>query len=399
MKSILFITSTNLAANPRLVKELRLATTAGYATTVVQFRMGNWNDALTIQLQQEFLHTEFITLSALRSPFVPWLYSSLLQKLYNLLPVSFLSTKMLSVVTGKRSWLLLREIKKMRKSYDWVIAHNPAAFYPALVYAQRSGAKLGIDVEDYHPGETVLVKQQEQMLRLMQRVLPRALYCSYAAPLIAAETHKKIPGLTNKQLVLLNGFAANEFKEPNESESKRLKLVWFSQNIDAGRGLEEVLPAVTALQDKVELHLIGHLNPIFGEKYVRNRNGIVVHQPMPQQQLHAFLATCDVGLATDVPINRNREIALTNKILAYTQAGLFILTFPVEAQLDFLTSYQLQHRVMHNRYESILDVLALLATEDLSEKKMQQYAAGQQFDWLKLGKVLTATWEEEQHSV
>lgn len=394
MKRMLFITSTNLAANPRLVKELRLAIDAGYHTTVVQFTVGNWSDGLTKALQQQYPQTIFISLSAMRSPFLPWLWSSLLQKFYSLLPVSFLTTEMLSVVTGKRSWLLLQGVKKTSESYDWVIAHNPAAFYPAYVYAQRSGAKLGIDVEDYHPGETTVPKQQQQMLRFMQQLLPKARYCSYAAPLIAAEVKKNIQGLANKQLVLLNGFLGSEFIAPVSTTVDRLKLVWFSQNIDAGRGLEEVIPAVNELHALVELHLVGYLQPKFAATHLKNRNGIVLREPMPQQELHRFLATCDVGLATDVPVNKNRELALTNKILAYAQAGLYILSFPVDAQLDFLKTYQLHHSIMKNSCDAIIEVLQSLTKDHINNNKAEQYSIGMQFDWIKLGKPLVETWEQ-----
>jgi len=47
MKKILFLTSTNLASNPRLLKELRLAVTHGYDCTVMQFQLGNWSDTAT----------------------------------------------------------------------------------------------------------------------------------------------------------------------------------------------------------------------------------------------------------------------------------------------------------------------------------------------------------------
>ncbi|QNA45006.1 glycosyltransferase family protein [Lacibacter sediminis] len=394
MKRMLFITSTNLAANPRLVKELSLAIDAGYDTTVVQFSVGNWSDGLTTALQQRFQNTAFISLSALRSPFFPWLWSSLLQKFYNSLPVSFLTTEMLSIVTGKRSWILLRFLKKVSQSYDWVIAHNPGAFYPAYVYSQRSGAKLGIDVEDYHPGETTFPKQQQQMLRLMQLLLPKATYCSYAAPLIAAEVQKNIPGMLNKQLVLLNGFLASEFIAPELQTGNRLKLVWFSQNIDSGRGLEEVIPAVNELHSLVELHLIGYLQPQFAEMHLKNRNGIVLHDPMPQHELHTFLATCDVGLATDVPVNKNRELALTNKILAYAQAGLYILSFPVQAQLDFLKTYQLHYSIMNNSCAAIVPVLTSLNKDFINAAKAEQFTIGMQFDWKKLGRPLVETWQQ-----
>lgn len=393
MKRILFITSANLAANPRLVKELMLARDAGFESTVLQFQMGNWSDALTQELQKNFPATEFILLSAHRKPFGLWLMSSVLQKLYSLLPASFLSAEKLSFAVSKRSWILLRKVKQIQNKYNWVIAHNPAAFYPAWYISQKKGIRLGIDVEDYHPGETTVKKQEMQMRLLMQKLLPAADYCSYAAPLIAEEVQQDIPGIRGRQIVVVNGFPAQEFIQPVVNTSAVLKMVWFSQNIDGGRGLEEVIIAVNQLYPAVELHLIGHLHPAFAREYLQNTTGIVIHEPMPQQQLHVFLAQFDIGLASDIPVNRNRELAITNKIIAYAQAGLYILCFPSKGQVDFLHQYQLYHTVTDNKCESVITFLQSFTPHTVDELKMQQYEKGLRLNWQELARPLAHIWE------
>jgi hypothetical protein len=137
MKNILFITSTNLAANPRLVKELRLAVQNNFTCTVIQFCLGNWSDVMTDTLEKEFSSVHFIRLSALRTPFLPWFLTTSLQKIVSILPTGLLSGYLLSVATGKRSALLQWQLKQLMESFDWVIAHNPAAFYPAFSFASK----------------------------------------------------------------------------------------------------------------------------------------------------------------------------------------------------------------------------------------------------------------------
>jgi hypothetical protein len=397
MKNILFLTSTNLAANPRLLKELKLATSNGYEATVIQFSVGNWSDTMTADLQQQFPAVEFVQLSALRKPFFPWLLCTAFFKLSNIVPLSVRNYWLLSVSAGKRSFLLLQELKKMNKRYDWVIAHNPAAFYPASWFGKKAGAKIGIDVEDYHPGETSDPKAAATMRRLMEVVLPTATYCSYAAPLICEGVQKDIPGLRNKQLILLNGFDEMEFVRPEATAGEKLKLVWFSQHIDAGRGLEKLIPVVQELSPKVELHLVGQLNKLFEERYLSNKSGIVLHKPMQQKQLHLFLAEFDVGLATDLPVNRNRDIALTNKIIAYAQAGLAIAAMHTSAQDQFLRESDLQYVQMDNEASSIHQALL-----DLHQKKkngelnkQDQFKKGQAYAWGNLSQPLLAIWEKK----
>lgn len=395
MKSILFLTSTNLAANPRLMKELKLARANGYSATVIQFSVGNWSDGMTNELQQQFTAVKFIQLSALRKPFFSWMLSTVLQKLCSIPPIGLRTNWMLSFSTGKRSFLLLKQLKKMTEKYEWVIAHNPAAFYPALWYGKRTGAKIGIDVEDYHPGETNNAKDADSIKKLMQAILPSATYCSYAAPLIAAEVQKDIPGMTNKQLTILNGFDAAEFNEPLAATDEVLRLVWFSQNIDAGRGIEEVLPVVQQLYPAVELHLVGQLNHSFEEKFMQNKTGIVIHEPMPQKKLHHFLARFDVGLATDIPVNRNRDIALTNKILAYAQAGLAIAAMHTLAQDEFLSNSNLLYVQMENKAESIRTALESLykMKQNAELNKQKQFETGRLYAWQKLSQPLLTIWE------
>jgi hypothetical protein len=396
MKSILFLTSTNLAANPRLLKELKLATENGFSATVIQFSVGNWSDAMTIDLQQQFPGVEFIQLSALRKPFRSWLLSTFYYKLCNLIPLAVRSNRVLSISAGKRSFLLLQELRKIKKNHDWVIAHNPAAFYPASWYGKTRGAKVGIDVEDYHPGETTDVKAADTMRVYMRSVLTAASYCSYAAPLIAEEVQKDIPGMPSKQLIVLNGFDAAEFTEPLTTDDDVLKLIWFSQHIDSGRGLELVLPVVNELYPKVELHLVGQLNQSFAAKHLSNKTGIVLHEPMQQKQLHLFLANFDAGLATDIPVNRNRDIALTNKIIAYAQAGLAIAAMHTSAQDLFLKESDLHYEQMENESSSIRAALLNLYQKKKNAElnKQEQFQKGQQFAWQNLSHSLLTVWEK-----
>lgn len=394
MKSILFLTSTNLAANPRLLKELKLAKDNGFSATVVQFSVGNWSDVMTAELQQQFNDVEFINVSALRKPFVPWLLSTLFHKLCNLIPDTVSNNWVLSVSTGKRSFLLLQELKKINRKHDWVIAHNPAAFYPACWYGKQTSTKVGIDVEDYHPGEITDNKDVAKMKRLMQQTLPKAVYCSYAAPLIMKEVKKEVKGLSSRQIVLLNGFDADEFIKPVVSESEGLQLVWFSQNIDAGRGLEHLIPVVNELYPMVELHLIGSMRSAFEQMFLKNKTGIIVHKPKKQREIHEFLSLCDIGLASDIPVNRNREIALTNKIIAYAQAGLYILAFDTEAQRDFLSTSELQYKIAENNPEAIRKAIMSIDRNVIRNTQAERFKHGQVFDWHLLSKPLVEVWQK-----
>lgn len=392
--SILFITSTNLAANPRLVKELKLATSNGFRCTVIQFHLGNWSDKLTQQLKLEFHNVKFIELSALRTPFVTWVWSSFLERLYGLLPHFLVTTRMLSIAVGKRSFLLLRQLCQLQGKFDWIIAHNPATFYPSVWYGEKIKAKVGIDVEDYHPGETKDLKEKNRMQQLMQRTLPDAVYCSYASTLIARHVKADIPFLRNEDFVIINGFCKNEFVLPKAVNSEDpLRLVWFSQFIGRGRGLEKLLPIVDEFNG-LELHLIGNMNPDCEAEFMGGKNNVYHHKAMEQVELHRFLSQFDVGLAIEPGRDLNNKLALSNKIIAYAQSGLFILASHTEAQDEFLSSSNLSYLQVELTESHLRKSIDKLVRQKaiIRHERLEQFAKGRQYDWEKLSDELLKAW-------
>jgi hypothetical protein len=301
---------------------------------------------------------------------------------------------MLSVAISKRALILMRAMQQVKESFTWVVAHNPATFYPAMVFCARTGANLGIDVEDYHPGETSWPKGQTMMRRLMRNILPMAKYISFASPLIAEAVREDIPKMSIRQLVIINGFPEFEFREPVPTNGSTLKLVWYSQYIDFGRGLEKVLKVVDDLYPRIELHLIGYLNSLFQERLLNGKRGVVIHPPMGQAELHRYLALFDAGLAADIPIDVNRDIALTNKIIAYAQAGLMIAAMHTRAQDRFLDESGLVHVKMKNEETAIRNALLELIEGRVrgSFDFKKQYEIGRKLSWERISAPLLEVW-------
>ncbi|MBB1284682.1 hypothetical protein HRH25_09890 [Flavisolibacter sp. BT320] len=350
----------------------------------MSFVFNNWskdlNDDLICELGEK---VDFITLPGDRKDKAAWICSTI---------VSFFSRILLRFVPGhpallsytsfKRSWLLSRAVKKYRGKADFVIAHNPGAFFPALQAVKKTGARLGVDVEDYHPGETNEPDKITKQKSLIRHILPVASYCSYASPLIAKEIAKDVPGLSSSQLVILNGFEKTEFLPPMQAEDNSLRFVWFSQYINSNRGLENILAFFESLPPLASLHLIGHMDPTFYERHIKGKNGIVIHPPMAQKALHKFLASCHVGLACDLPVNKNRELALTNKLMAYAQAGLHIVATDTKAQKEFLNDSGLFFTLTDGSvcsYKKVFDRL-LIQCDLLGAQRNKQKIVAEKYD-------------------
>jgi glycosyltransferase involved in cell wall biosynthesis len=304
---------------------------------------------------------------------------------------------MLATAVSKRSLPILSALKKIRNpSFDWVIAHNPGAFYPAYYFAKKNKIKLGIDVEDYHPGESHDPGEIKRMKKLMQYVLPKSSYCSFASPLIKEMVETDITPAIPHKFVLLNGFPQDEFELQVEKKSGPLQCVWFSQFIDSHRGLENVIPVIDNFYPDIELHLAGNLVESFADKLLQNKKGIVYHGSLTQKELHMLLCRCDIGLAVEPGRDVNNQLAISNKLMAYAQAGLFIVASRTPAQDEFLSSSSLDYLQTDLSETDLKKQLQrlILNKEQLRETRKERFEKGKSYSWEKSSPALIKLWQQ-----
>jgi hypothetical protein len=395
MLKFLFLTSSNLASNPRLLKELELAVELGNKCDVIQFRLGNWSDVITENIKLNFETVNFIDLDARKNRFFKWFLLSILERALRLVNYKFLCDRLFAYSLSKRSIQIDLCLIKISKEYNWVICHNPPTFCPAKLFCQRTGSSLGVDIEDYHPGETGNIFSSVLMIRLMNAVLPFADYCSFAAPLIQKAVTDDLVLPLKSGFTVHNGFKMGEFDLPRRLSRGKLKIVWFSQNISLGRGLELFLIELQLFTQYYEIHLIGDLSTDF-KMFLKNNEieNVFLHQPMPQPQLHKFLIQCDIGLAIDPPVNRNRELALTNKLFAYAQSGLYIVAIKAQGQYEFLLNSGLSHVALEYNNEEINNCFKVLSKFLKSGlfSKHEQYELGRKYCWENERGYLSKIW-------
>lgn len=390
-KKILFLTSTSLSTNPRLLKELFLARSIGMDITVIAFSLGNWSDGLDADIKKNIPGIHFVELSATRRPFFTWLVSSLLERIFRIIPYQLLSVRMLSTAISKRAYLIKKAMVDLEKKFDLIIAHNPPAFYPAFFLSKRTNAKLGIDVEDYHPGETTNSHSADRMRKYMKLILPEAQYCSYASQLIMEEVKKDMPELSKNQFVILNSFSKSEFIFPRAANSGKVKFVWYSQYIREGRGVEIFCKMMKKKPENCELHLYGSMDDAFFNKYLSSLQNIFYHGVVKQEQLHRELSSYDIGLAIeDSSENLNRQLCVTNKILSYMQAGLFVLATDTPAQKKILYNKDRSGIITtldEKELEKTLEFIYANITE-IRSWKIKLYEEGQDLAWEEESKKL-----------
>jgi hypothetical protein len=390
VKSLLFLTTSTLATNPRLVKEVEALKTEN-SCTVIYFAQTDWSAALTEQIIARNPEVNFIRIDRKAKAGLTIL-SKLTQKLAIVLnPLLKNKLSVAAFASNDKTFQLLHIAKRIsrRNNFSSIIAHNLGAFYPAYKVAGKR-SQLQLDIEDYHPGEVPYsnAKYETQNRKLiMQHLLPKAHHITYASPLIMKECLQLVSNsddINAKSTVINNCFSQEEFKLSTPSADK-MQWIWFSQNIAKGRGLEQLLPVLDKFSDRIQLHLIGNLYDDFKTEWVDPYHHLItVHPPQPQTQLNRMLSQFDVGLALEIESqDYNRQICLTNKIWAYFQAGLYIFASDTPAQQQFMETHN-----EHGKLSS-LDSIALHETvqdmlknkDEIRRQKAHRFEAVKPYAW------------------
>ena len=348
-KKILFITTLNLASNPRLVKEIDLAILSKYEVSVICFEFNNWSKNYNKELLKRFDSVRFYIISAERRPYITWFIQSFKERFYrfafNFFP---LKLSQISQAISRRSNMIIGVLNHIKHA-DLVVGHNPGVLFPSLLAAKKFNCPVGFDMEDYHPGEGPNAHLKRITFDCIKKCLPLFNYVSFSSELIKNRVEDDLNIKNKNWFTLLNYFPSSDFIHPYTQSIGIIKFVWFSQNINFGRGLEGFIPLMDRLSN-CELHLYGNINKHFFEKILSNRKYIILHEPIPQIQLHRELSNYDIGLALDIAIDENRDLAITNKFLAYLQSGLFIVTSNTSAHRFLLEHHPINGMCLYDSY-------------------------------------------------
>lgn len=385
MKNILFILSGNISTTPRALKAIEYYGKFSNIDVVAVNRQQSWYELDKILVAEYNLN--YTSLSLQRKPLLKWLLISFINKVSKLIsPLFKKSLKLNAFASDKTMILLWWYLKKLKSKYHLVAAHSYSSLFAAYKFSKKFKVPFIFDIEDYHPGEATYDKHEKNRREfLMNKLLPQASYITYASPLIGEHSLKLLNSqLTTRNSQLINNcFSQTEF-EFKENNSEKVKFVWFSQNIAAGRGLELVLPALIKFKNKVELHLIGNLYQNFFDDYLAQFSEIIIiHKPLPQKQLNLKLSEFDVGLAIEPGKDFNREICLTNKIWAYLQSGLYILATDTPAQIKFIEEHNNSGVISKQDINSFTDVINNVVEniEQIRQNKKPRFEYSKNYSW------------------
>lgn len=392
---ILFLSTLNFATNPRFYKEIRLARQSGIDVEIVCFEFNNWSYSINRDLINSLSDCKIHLIQGNRKPLLQWAMSVLKERLYRLLGrTNLLSDKRLSQAVSRRSDLLIKYINRLDGCYDLVIGHNPGALYPVYFAAKKFNCKSGFDVEDYHPGEGKDKLVQQLTRKLMTEYLPKMNYVTFAAPLMWKKYAEDIGSEGENWKVILNAFEKEQF-EYEQVTKKPLQLLWFSQNVNYNRGLEQWIPALEPFTNEIELTLIGNKKEPFYSEYVQGRQFIRYISHMDLKALNSKVCGFDIGLALEPGKDQNNIISISNKLITYYQAGLYILASDTPGQREFLRSHPHSGMVLSPEQDGFLEKISQVieSKDSLRGTKKERFLRAQGLSWETESEKLLELWK------
>lgn len=401
-KKLLFILSGNLSTTPRALKTIMLLNNSFECKIVTVNRGAIWKTLDKQVIDQNRLNVTTLELG--RMHFWSWFCASICQKMSKFLSVFFANSKQLVAYGFNKSSIILNRFLKHQnyQNVDLILGYSEGGLYPTYYVHKKYGKPFILDVEDYHPGEQTIVSEKRKIEFLLKEILPEAAALTISSTLIKEEVLRLV-GKHPKYKIVHNGFDQSHFNIPviKKNDTSRLRLVWFGQKIDYGRGLEDLFITLSefSLGISIQITLIGKMDEDFYQDFLsrldlENKNNEIELKhikPMMEFDLFKILGEFDVGIAYEKNnSNFNRQICLTNKIFAYSQAGLYVLASNTKAQKQFISRFPDFGIVIEQSKEALGMALKNLYENRLEIKKTKS---------LRFDKAKVLSWNHEQNKI
>lgn len=387
---ILILTSGPLCRNPRPLKEALTLAAAGYVVTVITGFEGETG----VELDKNLLAGTGVEFVPLRpapglNGFMQRARIALARRAVHRFGWQLPSS------LGPATALLARA---RQSDSDLIIAHNESALWAAS-HLHTEGRRVAADLEDWYSEDLLPAARRARPIPLLRTLEKAALhhfaYASTTSEALATALQKAHGGPLAH--VVPNTFHLQPLSEPvlNATPS----LVWFSQTVGPGRGLEAFLHIWAQSLVPSRLVLVGHCCADF-------RRTLAVELPpekLPQLEfvdfvaaplLPSLLAQHDIGLALEPHEPLNKEYTTSNKIYQYLNAGLAVLATPTAGQREVFARApaigQLLDLAKATQTAAALDAFLADRSRLLACRHAARAAAEQYFCWEKTAPILLA---------
>lgn len=200
----------------------------------------------------------------------------------------------------------------------------------------NNGFKVAFDFEDFHSEDLLPSDRKYRPLKLLKDleefILKNAIFTlttsDSLAQVMASKYNSAIP------VTIYNSFHRND-RLSNKKRKRSNSLVWISQVIGPGRGIELLISGIRKARHNYKLTLIGSKDEAFCQELQKNLPSnlkLEISEFIPPQKIQSFLANFDLGLAFEELQPISRFLTITNKIFHYLNSGIAVLATNTQGQ-------------------------------------------------------------------
>lgn len=336
-KKIVIITQSHLCRNPRVLKEALLLAAHAYEIEIVT----TFSNNVLLAEDLELIKNSSIKITPvvdLRLASVKNLWIKFQRKVSVLLIQKFKLETTYALGYGiNQYWKYL----KIHPS-DLFICHQELATYIGVKLLEK-GKKVTFDFEDWYSKDLLPEAQKKRPLKILEKTESKALKFGNAC---WTTSQSLAQALAKYYSCGVPEIIYNVFPKPNiipkEKKIDKFQLLWFSQTIGPGRGLEELIIGLKKVEGKFCLHLLGNVNASYRNLLIElsnNQFSIEFHEIVSVKELPKFIANFNLGLALELSQPASRDLTITNKFFQYIQSGLPILASDTKGQKEIMNHY------------------------------------------------------------
>lgn len=378
-RHILILTSGALCGNPRALKEARTLAAAGYRVTVINPSAGPVRDARDAAMASSAQYRQLV---------IPFDHR------FATRCITWLARRALRVGIDTRRALgpshgLLQAAARIPA--DLILVHNENAHWAGLRLLSE-GRLVAADIEDWHSEDLWPSSRRYRPLRTLRRhealLLRHAAHCTTTSESMADAMHAARGG--RRPHVITNSFPLYQGPIHRDAGNGPVSLLWFSQTIGPGRGLERLMDAWGACSTDSALTLLGEGSPDYIASLIARLGSHKQHRlriapTLPPDDLPAFIAGHDVGLAIEEKVVPNQNLTISNKILQYCNAGLALLASNTIGQSEVMANGPdaglLVEITDHDAFRRALEDLSARKDLLLSRRRAARALAERKYCW------------------
>lgn len=251
----------------------------------------------------------------------------------------------------------------------------------------KLGKKVAFDFEDFYSEDLLpsdrRYRPQKKLAAVEKFALNFGSLCYTTSSALAKDLQAKYSA-KNRPNIVFNSFPGYFTSQQNNQSP--IQLIWLSQTIGPGRGLEEFIKASNSTtKNSFVLNLRGNISDEYQLKLkqlLTNKKNILNFLPLiPSETIQDDLTNYQIGLATEPTLPLNKDLTISNKIFHYLSVGLPVIATKTKGQLSLQKDFgnAINYYSSSEELTTILEELDLVAL--IKSKKNIEHSYSAKYDW------------------